>query len=101
MVLMLLYIPIYQLLMLYMCILDHFVSPLPFVSSSRLIDIEYNISGCSLLIISVYLPSQSRCTDGFKETLDWLDGAIMVLPPSADLVIMEDFNADLQCQIQN
>ena len=34
---------------IYVYILDHFVSPLPFVSSSRLIDIEYNISGCSLL----------------------------------------------------
>ena len=48
-----------------------------------------------IYIISVYLPSRSGCTDHFKEALDQLDAAISLLPPSADIIIMGDFNADL------
>ena len=40
---------------------DKFISPLPFVSSCRMIGIEYNLSHRSLYIISVYLPSRSGC----------------------------------------
>ena len=72
--------------------LDRFISPLPSVSSCR---IEYNPSHHSLYLISVYLPSQSGCTDEFKESLDQLDAAILLLPSGADIVIMGDFNADL------
>ena len=68
--------------------LDHLVSPLPVVSSSRMVGIEYKAPCRSLFIISVYLPSRSGCTDDFKETLDQLDATMTVLPPGADIIIM-------------
>ena len=60
-----------------------------------MIGIEYNLSHCSLYIISVYLPSRSGCTDDIKESLDQLDAAITLLSPGTDIIIMGDFNADL------
>ena len=75
--------------------LDKFISPLPFVSSYRMVGIEYNPPRHSLYIISVYLPSRSGCTDEFKISLDQLDAAIQLLPLGADVIIMGDFNADL------
>ena len=75
--------------------LDRLISPLPFVSSCKMVGIEYNPSHHSLYLISVYLPSRSGCTDEFKESLDQLDAAILLLPSGADIVIMGDFNADL------
>ena len=44
---------------------------------------------------SFYLPSQSGCADIFKEALDQLEAAILLLPLGADIIVMSDFNADL------
>ena len=75
--------------------LDQFVSPLPFVSTCRMVGIEFNPTNFPLFIISVYLPSRYGCTDDFKEALDQLEAIIMLLPPGADIIIMGDFNADI------
>ena len=76
-------------------VLDTFVSPIPFVSSSRIIGIQLSLPQYTLYVISVYLPSRSGCTDVFKESLDQLDAILMLLPPGAEIVIMGDLNADL------
>ena len=75
--------------------LDRFITTLPFVNSCRMVGIELHSPLYHLFIISVYLPSRSGCTDKFKEALDQLEGALMLLPEGADVVIMGDFNADL------
>ena len=75
--------------------LDAFVSRIPFVSSSRIIGIQFSLPQYTLYIISVYLPSRSGCTDVFKESLDQLEAILMLLPPGAEIIIMGDLNADL------
>ena len=70
--------------------LDSYVTALP----CRMVGIELHSPHYHLFILSVYLPSRSGCTDIFKESLDQLEGALMLLPAGADVVIMGDFNAD-------
>ena len=75
--------------------LDDYVSLIPFVSSCRMVGVKCDLSQRPLFIISTYLPSRSGCTDIFKETLDQLEAAILLLPPGAEIIIMGDLNADL------
>ena len=80
--------------------LNQFITPISFISSCRMLGIEYNPQSSSphsksLYILSVYLPCRSGCTDGFKESLDHLNAVILLLPPDADIIIMGDFNADM------
>ena len=71
------------------------MSPLPFMSSSRMVGIEFSSSNCPLFIFCVHLPSRSGCTDVLKEALNQVEAAILLLPPGADIIVMGDFNADL------
>ena len=75
--------------------LDDYVSLIPFVSSCRMVGVKCDFPQHPLFIISIYLPSRSGCTDVFKDSLDQLEAAILLLPPGAEIIIMGDFNADL------
>ena len=75
--------------------LDDYLSPLPFVSSCRMVGVKCTISQPPLFIISTYLLSCSGCTDVFKETVNQLEAAILILPPGAEIIVMGNFNADL------
>ena len=75
--------------------LDNFISPIPIVSTPSLLGIHLSLPLYSLYLISVYLPSRSGCTDDFKESLDQLDATLQILPPSANVIVMGDFNADI------
>ena len=75
--------------------LDHMVSPASFTPTSRIVGTQLSSPHHSLYFISVYLPCRSGCTDDFKETLDHIDAILQLLPTSADVIIMGDFNADL------
>ena len=75
--------------------LDHMVSPASFTPTSRIVGIQLSSPHHSLYFISVYLPCRSGCADDFKEMLDHIDTILQLLPTSADVIIMGDFNADL------
>ena len=74
--------------------IDHLVSPIPFISSHQTIGIKLHSSLGLIYVISVYLPSQTSSSDICREALDYLDAALHHLPPSDNLIIMGDFNAD-------
>ena len=73
---------------------NHLISSTPFISSHRAIGIELSSSLGPIYIVSVYLPTRTNSTDTFHESLDHLAAALLLLPPSAYLIIMGDFNAD-------
>ena len=59
-----------------------------------MIGIEIQLYPVPVFVFSVYLPSRSGCTDVFRESLDQLDAVLESLPPSSDIIILGDFNAD-------
>ena len=68
------------------CQLSHLPHP-----SHRAIGVELS---SSLGPIYIDLPTRSNSTDIFRESLDHLAAALLLLPPSANLIIMWHFNAD-------
>ena len=75
--------------------LDHLVSPSPIISSHRAIAIELRSDLGPFYFVSVYLPSRTTSTDLFRDALDQLTAALLLLSPSANVIIMGDFTTDL------
>ena len=71
------------------------ISKLDTSPSHRVIGIKLLSDPRPLCILSVYLPSRSGCTDVFRESLDCLDSLENTLGYDNDIIILDDFNADL------
>ena len=74
--------------------LSPFVSPLQFISSCRMVGVQLKLTSHPIIVVAVYLPARSGCTDIFRDALDQLEAGLHLLPTNSDIFIMGDFNAD-------
>jgi len=73
---------------------DGLVKRLHKFSNERMVAIQVSTFPRPTCLLSVYLPSQSGCTDSFKDYLDYIDAVIDQLTLDNDVLVLGDLNAD-------
>ena len=71
------------------------------VDSDRILRIQFQAAKHPICFFSVYLPTGSGCSEEFRDCLDLLDSLVSSYSPTCDVVLLGDFNADINADIGN